>query len=124
MTPLYACKKNSTITNIIFSLFLNFFLNLLFFYYQFSGSLYTYTRSFITLPLSAVHTFAVFAHHTESHTSFEHVYYEINFSQGIHKKAHYFNKGNCIRFPFYFATHYTERCKFVIFFLKRSTTFK
>lgn len=79
-------KKNYTITNIIciFSLF-NFF-NLLLFYYQFPGSLYTYIRTFITLPQSPVHNFVVFAHHTESHTSFEHVYCEINFSQGIHKK--------------------------------------
>jgi len=91
-------QKNSTITNIIriFSLF-NIF-NLLLFYYQFHGSLYTYIRTFITLPQSPVHNFVVFTHHTESHTSFEHVYCEINFSQGIYiyKKAHYFNKGNCI----------------------------
>jgi len=47
----------------------------------------TYIRSFITLPQSPVYNFAVFAYHTQSHTSFEHVYCEINFSQGIHKKG-------------------------------------
>lgn len=82
-------KKSSTITNIIcLSLFLIFLIFLICYYFitSFLGRYTRTIRTYITLPQLPVYNFVVFAHHTESHTSFEHFYCEINFSQGIYKK--------------------------------------